>query len=432
MSRSPRVVLAVSGGIACYKACEVVRRLRDHGAVVRVAMSRAATQFVGPTTFAALSGEPVVSDLFDHPAPHEVPHVRWAEWGDLLCVAPCTADFLARMAHGIADDFPSTLHLAFRGPTLVAPAMEDDMYRHPAVQRNLRRLVERGVTTVGPNSGPLASGRVGPGRMAEPGEIVATARRLLAGGSPQRWLDGRKVVITAGPTRERIDPIRFLSNRSSGKMGFALAREARLVGGAVTLVHGPGPGSLGQGSHGTLAAPSGVRAIAVESAAEMRTATLREAADAAVVVMAAAVADFTPAEISEQKIKKNGADSLQLRLQRTVDILAELGGARAAGTEEASGRESGAASPLLVGFAAESEALEKRALDKLRLKGCDLIVANQVVGDALARSGIAADDNEVVILGRDGSRESVSQRPKGEVAVAIWDAIRRQLLSDNG
>ena len=226
MSRSPRVVLAVSGGIACYKACEVVRRLRDHGAVVRVAMSRAATQFVGPTTFAALSGESVVSDLFDHPAPHEVPHVRWAEWGDLLCVAPCTADFLARMAHGIADDFPSTLHLAFRGPTLVAPAMEDDMYRHPAVQRNLRRLVERGVTTVGPNSGPLASGRVGPGRMAEPGEIVATARRLLAGGSPQRWLDGRKVVITAGPTRERIDPIRFLSNRSSGKMGFALAREA--------------------------------------------------------------------------------------------------------------------------------------------------------------------------------------------------------------
>ncbi len=391
-----RVVLVVSGGIAAYKACEIVRRLGDIGADVHVAMTRAATGFVAARTFAALSGNRVVASLFDDPRPEEMPHVRWAETADLVCVAPATANFIAKMAHGIADDFASTLLLAAAAPVLVAPAMEDDMYRQPAVQRNLQRLAEREVHIVGPDSGALASGRRGPGRMSEPSEIVSAAERVLGGGSSARPLLDVNVLVTAGPTREALDPIRVLTNRSSGKMGYALAAEAAALGARVHLVSGPT----------CLDAPAGATLERVEGAAQMASAVLDSACEYDIVVMAAAVSDFTVSAPASAKIKKAGSDSLQLELVRTTDILAALG--------------TQSERPLLVGFAAESGDLGALARGKLERKGCDLIVANLV--DASGR-GMEADDNEVVVLDNRGGRASFEAAPKREIARSIWQEI---------
>ncbi|HJO03942.1 MAG TPA: bifunctional phosphopantothenoylcysteine decarboxylase/phosphopantothenate--cysteine ligase CoaBC [Acidobacteriota bacterium] len=392
----PHVVLVVSGGIAAYKACDIVRRFRDLSVDVHVAMTRAATQFVTPTTFAALSGNRVVASLFEDLGSEVIPHVRWAERAALVCVAPATANFIAKMAHGIADDFPSTLLLAASGPVLVAPAMEDDMYRQPAVQRNLELLSERGVQVVGPGCGALASGRHGPGRMSEPGEIITAAAPLLGEGAVTRPLHGANVFVTAGPTREMLDPVRVFTNRSSGKMGYALAAEAAVLGARVRLISGPT----------CLPDPPGVVVERVENAAQMAAAVFAAVDDCDIGIMAAAVCDFTVATPAAGKIKKAGEDSLQLEMTRTTDILAELG--------------TRTTRPLLVGFAAETGDLETQAREKLERKGCDLIVGNLV--DASGR-GMGGDDNEVIILDRGGGRTCVGPALKHEVARAVWEAV---------
>lgn len=411
----PTVVLAVTGGIAAYKSPEILRRLQDAGVRVRVAMTAAATRFVGPTTFAALSGEPVVADVFDPASATEIPHVAWAESCDAFCVAPATADFIAKMALGLADDFPSTLYLAVTAPVVVAPAMEDDMYAHAAVQDNLDALRRRGVRLVGPGIGALASGRTGPGRMAEPDEVVEAVLESLGpasrpGGGVRvdaastgtaaadaSGLRGLRVLVSAGPTREHIDPVRVITNPSSGKMGHAVAAEAARRGAIVTLVSGPS----------ALRPPAGVETVGVETAEEMAEAMLRRAPDADVVVMAAAVSDYRPRSSAGDKIKKAGAETLTLELVRNPDILQQLGKLPGPRT--------------LVGFAAETSDLERHGRDKLERKGCDLVVANQV-GPGV---GFESDDNAVVILDRHGGREEHGPAPKARIAGAIWDRVVR-------
>jgi phosphopantothenoylcysteine decarboxylase/phosphopantothenate--cysteine ligase len=388
-----RVVLVVTGGIASYKACEVVRRLRDADCEVRVAMTASATRFVTPATFAALSGNPVQVSLFD--GAEDVPHVRWAEWADLLCVLPATANFLAKLAHGVADDFASTLCLANAAPVLVAPAMEDDMYRHAAVQRNLATLAADGVTIIGPESGALASGRSGPGRMSEPVDLVAAVQRLLRHGPMRRDLAGVRVVVTAGPTWEALDPIRGLTSRSSGRMGYALAREALWRGASVDLVAGPVAG----------APPPAAVLHRVESAAQMKDAVDALVPEAEIAVLCAAVADFRPVNPSPEKLKKSGSVP-EIELEPTADILAAIGKLESR--------------PFLVGFAAETENLLENARGKLRSKNCDVLIANQAVGDGV---GMGAAENEVVILDASGGEEVVERASKAEIATRIWNVV---------
>jgi len=393
------IVLAVTGSIAAYKACEVLRRLQDAGAAVRVVMTRSAAEFVSPLTFAALSGHRVVSGSFEDPQPERLAHIRWAKRCSAFCVVPATADFLGKMALGIADDFPSSLHLAVEAPVLVAPAMEEQMWAHPAVQGNVETLRSRGVKVVGPGEGHLASGGHGPGRLAEPAEIVAAivemigARSMLAATGP---LDGQKVLVSAGPTREHLDPVRMLSNPSSGKMGFAVAAEAHARGADVVLVSGPT----------SLPDPPGIEVVRILSVEEMADALVSRAPAADTVVMAAAPTDFRPSQRYPEKIKKAGTDRLTLDLVATPDILERL--------RSAPGQR------LVVGFAAETNDLEAAALEKMKRKGCDLIVANRV---GLPGGGFESDRNEVVILDRLGGRTEVKSAPKAEVAVAIWDAV---------
>lgn len=399
----PRVLIAVTGSIAAYKTCEVVRRLRERGVGVRVAMTPNAGRFVSPLTFAALTGHRVLHSSFDDPRPERIAHVRWAEECDALCVVPASADFIAKMALGIADDFASTLHLAFVGPVLVAPAMEDQMWLHDAVQRNVATLGERGVRIVEPASGPLASGRHGPGRLAEPPVLVEAIMELLgeAGGESLR---GLRILVSAGPTREHFDPVRVLTNPSTGKMGYAVAAAAAGQGAEVTLVSGPTQ----------LSEPAGVTIHRVVDAEQMRDAMLRHAADADVVVMAAAVSDFRPLERSGEKLKKGDGRGLRLELEPTPDILAALSALPEKRT--------------LVGFAAETSELERRAGEKLERKGCDLIVANLVGGEG---AGFADDTNEVLILDRLGGRAEVGRSPKSDVARAILDAVVRYRARGN-
>ena len=391
-----RIVLAVTGGIAAYKACEVLRRLQDCGADVRVAMTRSATKFVSPLTFAALSSHRVIADTFEDDAPERLAHVRWGESCDLFCVVPATADFIAKMALGIAADFPSTLHLTVEAPVLVAPAMEDQMWAHPAVQENICKLRARGVAVVEPEAGYLASGRTGPGRLAEPEVIVEAAASLLAPDVIGKPLGGQRVLVTAGPTREHIDPVRMLTNPSSGKMGYAVAASARRLGAEVTLVSGPT----------SLPDLPGVHVVRVVSAAEMATAVMKRAEESDVVVMAAAVADFRPVDESSEKLRKAGREALTVELVPTVDILskvADLPGER-----------------LVVGFAAETSDVEERGREKMFRKGCDMIVANRV---GVPDSGFEADDNEVVVLDRLGGKAAFGPLSKAQVADSIWEAI---------
>jgi len=392
----PRVLLVITGSIAAYKSCEVVRRLRERDVDVRVAMTPNAARFVSPLTFAALSGNRVLSSAFEDERPERIAHVRWAEECDLMCVAPASADFIAKMALGIADDFPSTLHLAFEGPVLLAPAMEDHMWLHPAVQQNVDTLRARGVRVVQPETGSLASGRHGPGRLAEPGVIVDAVLQTLVEEPSARPLDGLSVLVTAGPTREHFDPVRVLTNPSTGKMGYAVASAARRLGARVTLVSGPTQ----------LADPAGVETHRVVDAEQMRTAVLEHAGAADVVVMAAAVSDFRPVAASDEKLAKEDGEGLELRVERTPDILAELAGL--------------AGERTIVGFAAETSDLEARARAKLERKGCDLIVANRVDGE---QAGFAADTNEVIILDRLGGRDEAGPAPKSAVAGAILEAV---------
>jgi phosphopantothenoylcysteine decarboxylase/phosphopantothenate--cysteine ligase len=387
------VVLCVGGGIAAYKACEVARLVVKGRGTVRVAMTPAATRFVQPLTFQALSGAQVLVDLLDPTADLTYGHLALARRADLVVVAPATADLLARIRAGMADDAVTTTVLASTCPILVAPAMNTRMWRNAATQENVSALRARGVHLVGPASGELADGDVGEGRLAEPAEIALAASRLLG----NLDLAGRKVLVTAGPTREPIDPVRFISNPSSGKMGYAVARVAANRGAEVTLVSGPTQ----------LADPAGVKVVRVVTAEQMAHAVELESAGMDLFVGAAAVSDYRPASSSPRKIKKGEGDET-LVLSRTADILAGLG-ERFAGGKDA---------PVLVGFAAETEEVIARAREKLKGKRCDLVVANRVGGPG---AGFGGDTNRVALVSATELAEI--EGPKEKVAEAILDWI---------
>lgn len=388
----PTVVLGVTGCIGAYKACEVLRELQKRDVDVHVVMTRHATEFVSPMTFEALSRHAVFVDQFRLGENGDIRHISLADAAELLLVAPATANVLAKFARGIADDALSTLHLATRAPLLLAPAMNVNMFEHPAVAENLAILRARGATVIEPGSGYLACGWLGKGRLAEVPDIVEAAMAAL---HRRRDLAGLQVVVSAGPTIEDLDPVRFISNRSSGKMGYRVAEAARDRGAAVTLVSGPT----------ALADPPGLRTVRVRSAAEMEQAVLREAAGADVVVMAAAVADWRPAIRANHKVKKEVA-SRSIELERTTDILAALG------------REKGPR--FLVGFAAETDDVVGYARGKLVAKNADLIVANDVSG---AGVGFDADDNAATLVDRAGE-VVVERTSKRALAERIWDRVR--------
>lgn len=405
--RAKLVILGVGGGIAAYKSAELVRLLTRAGATVHVSMTAAAQQFITPLTLQALSGHPVGTELFDLTRESQISHIALADQADLLLVAPATADLLARLSLGLGDDLLTTVALACRAPVLLAPAMNVNMWEHPQVQENLQRLRQRGAQVVGPEAGELACGWVGAGRLAEPQAICEAATALLVG-SERRDLSGRRVLVTAGPTFEALDPVRFIGNRSSGKMGFALAAAAARRGAEVTLVAGP--------VH--LPTPPRVRRIDVESAAEMAAAVLPAArlspAAAEVIVMCAAVADFRPAAVAPDKLKKQALGAHPtVELVPTIDILAELGRTRAPG------------GPLLVGFAAETTAVEAYARRKLVEKRCDVIIANDV---SAPDSGFGVDTNRVTLLTDAGPEQPPQVLPlplltKVETAERIWDHL---------
>ncbi len=387
------VVLCVGGGIAAYKACELARLVVKGRGTVRVAMTPAATRFVQPLTFQAISGAPVLVDLLEPTADLAYGHLALARMADLVVVAPATADLLARIRAGMADDAVTTTVLASTCPILVAPAMNTRMWRNAATRENVAALVARGVHVVGPATGSLADGDLGEGRLSEPDEIALAALRLLG----NRDLEGRKVLVTAGPTREPIDPVRFISNPSSGKMGYAIARVSAHRGADVTLVSGPTQ----------LEDPPGVKVVRVETAEQMARAVERESAGMDLFVGAAAVSDYRPATASPSKIKKGKSDET-LVLSRTPDILAGLG-ARLAGEKDG---------PVLVGFAAETEEVIARAREKLKRKHCDLVVANRVGGPG---AGFGSDTNRVALVSTTELAEI--EGPKERVAEAILDWI---------
>jgi phosphopantothenoylcysteine decarboxylase/phosphopantothenate--cysteine ligase len=398
------VVLGVGGGIAAYKVAELLRLLTESGHDVRVVPTRAALEFVGAPTWAALSGHPVATDVWADV--HEVPHVRIGQEADLVLVAPATADLLARAAHGLADDLLTTTLLTARCPVVMAPAMHTEMWLHPATVANVATLRERGVEVLEPASGRLTGADTGPGRLPEPAEIFAAARRALAGRAAARDLAGRHVVVSAGGTREHLDPVRFLGNRSSGRQGWALASTAAARGARVTLV----------AANVSLAQPSGVTVVPVVSAEELRAAVLTAAADADAVVMAAAVADFRPRDTQDTKIKKGAGEPDSVALVRTADVLAEVARAPRA-----------RAGQVVVGFAAETGDAEGDALAhgraKLATKGADLLVVNEVGGRGHP-TGFEGVQNAAVVLGADGSRTDVPLGPKEALADTVWDLVR--------
>jgi phosphopantothenoylcysteine decarboxylase/phosphopantothenate--cysteine ligase len=400
--RSPRqVLLAVCGGIAAYKTPDLVRALVREGVSVRCALTPAAARFVAPLALQTVSGQAVRTDLFDPEQEGEIDHIALADWAELVVVAPATANRLAKLAHGLADDLVSTLLLATRAPLLVAPAMNVNMWRHPATQANVERLHERGVRFVGPEAGFLACGWEGEGRMAEPATIAAEVQRLLA----VKTLAGERVVVTAGGTREPIDPVRVVANRSSGKMGYAIAAEAARRGADVVLVSGPT----------SLPAPAGVRRVPVETAGEMREAVHAALPGCTVFVAAAAVADFRPVAPAADKIKKESlgdVERLVVELERTPDILAEVG--------EQSAREGGRR--LVIGFAAESRDLLAAARRKLERKRCHLIVANDVTREG---AGFDVDTNAVSFVGPGGEVEELPLLAKREVAERLLDRVEK-------
>ncbi|MFB7982051.1 bifunctional phosphopantothenoylcysteine decarboxylase/phosphopantothenate--cysteine ligase CoaBC [Streptomyces vinaceus] len=396
----PKVVLGVSGGIAAYKACELLRRLTESGHEVRVVPTAASLNFVGEATWAALSGNPAGTEVWE--TVHEVPHVRIGQSADLVVVAPATADMLAKAAHGLADDLLTNTLLTARCPVVFAPAMHTEMWEHPATQENVATLRRRGAVVIEPAVGRLTGKDTGKGRLPDPEEIFEVCRRVLARGVTGPDLAGRHVVISAGGTREPLDPVRFLGNRSSGKQGYALARAAVARGARVTLV----------AANTALADPAGVDVVRVGTAVQLREAVLKAAADADAVVMAAAVADFRPAEYASGKIKKkDGQDPAPVTLVRNPDVLAEISAERA--------REG----QVVVGFAAETDDVLANGRAKLLRKGCDLLVVNEV-GETKT---FGSEENEAVILGSDGSETSVPYGPKEALAEVIWDRIAPRL-----
>jgi phosphopantothenoylcysteine decarboxylase / phosphopantothenate---cysteine ligase len=391
-------VVGVSGGIASYKSCVLIRKLVELGAEVDVILTGGAAEFVRPLTFEALSGRPVLSSLWTRDA--ALQHVRLAQAADLVIVAPATAHLLARVAHGLGDDLLTTLLLARSGPVLYAPAMNDEMFANPATRENLALLIRRGATLVGPEVGPLAEGPSGrPGRMSEPEKILAHATRLIRGRGP---LAGRRILITAGPTREAIDPVRVITNRSSGRMGYRLAEAAWERGAEVVLISGPVE----------LAAPEGASLRRVDSTAELEQAVRSELPSADVLIMAAAPADYRPADPSGSKRPRHEGQAT-LRLEPTADILAGTASLRKPGS-------------VIVGFALETGDAVARGRAKLEHKGLDLIVINDALEPG---AGFEVDTNRVVLLDRDGGRHDVPLASKRKVAEAILDAVERRLGS---
>jgi phosphopantothenoylcysteine decarboxylase/phosphopantothenate--cysteine ligase len=393
-----KIALGVTGGVAGYKAAELVRRLQQENLDVQVVMTRSAQEFVTPLTFAALTGKKVITEMFgaqdSAPANVEsaIEHIAVAQRIDLLLVAPATADILGKFAHGIADDFLSTLYLATKAPVAVAPAMNVNMWEHPATQENLAKLRARGVHVIDPDEGYLACGMTGSGRLAATETIVQRVRDVLG---LRRDFEGQTILITAGPTREDIDPVRFLTNRSSGKMGYALAEAALRRGARTILVSGPND----------LPVPEGAEWVPVRSTEEMRRAVIERTSDATVIVMAAAVADYRLAAVVTQKIKR-AEKGLTLELEPTPDILAELG--RSKGNQ------------ILVGFAAETNRMSENARAKLKDKGADMIVANDVTQEG---AGFDADTNIVTLFLRDAPEIPLPKMSKFEVANRILDQV---------
>ncbi len=391
------IALGVGGGIAAYKAAELARALMTRGFTVNVIMTRAAEEFVRPLTFSALTGRKVITNLFSADTlSSAIEHIQVAQENDILVVAPATADLLAKFAHGLADDFLSTTYLAFTGRVVLAPAMNTNMWNHPATQANLRTLRERGHFIIDPDDGALACGTVGPGRLVEP-EAIADAVSSLT--ITKRDLEGETILITAGPTQEPLDAVRYLSNRSSGKMGYALAEEAAARGAKVILVSGPV----------NLPAPQNV--IQVQTAAQMFDAVMSHLEESTIIIKAAAVADYHRSDAPQYKIKKTAA-RMSLELDPTVDILAEVG------------RKKG--DRLLIGFAAETENLIAEARRKLESKNCDMVVANLVSQSGI---GFDSDENEVVLVTRNADPIPVSRAPKRAIAARILDETMKLRLA---
>jgi phosphopantothenoylcysteine decarboxylase/phosphopantothenate--cysteine ligase len=395
-----RITLGVTGGVAAYKAAELVRRLQQEGFTVQVVMTRGAREFVTPLTFAALSGQKVITDLFAEASGGEanldsaIEHIAVAQRTDLLVVAPATADILAKFARGIADDFLTTLYLATTAPVVLAPAMNVNMWNHTATQQNVETLRARGAKIVSPDEGYLACGMTGPGRLAGQEEIIAAVREAL---HAQRDLEGETILVTAGPTYEDLDPVRYLTNRSSGKMGYAVAEAATRRGAKVLLVSGPT----------SLEAPAGVERVSVRTAEEMHRAVTGRFAECSIAILAAAVADYRPVEKHPQKMKHSKA-TLTLQLEPTRDILADVAKARG--------------ERLVVGFAAETDHVAENARKKLTAKNADLIVANDVTAKG---AGFDLDTNVVTLLARDGRDLPLPRMTKTEVAQRILDEVVR-------
>lgn len=397
------VILGVGGGIAAYKAAEIARALIERGAAVQTVLTAAAEEFIRPLTFAALTNRKVITDLFAARSAEEtlassVEHIRVAQENDVLVVAPATADLLAKFAHGLASDFLTTLYLAFTGKVILAPAMNTNMWNHPATRDNAGTLAARGNYILPPDEGLLACGTTGAGRLPDPARI---AEAVMTIGHPRKDLDGEVVLITAGPTREAIDPVRFISNRSSGKMGYALAAKAAARGARVVLVSGP--------VH--LPVPYGVEVVAVRSAAEMRDAVMSHLEEATIIIKSAAVADYYVANPPTQKIKKTAA-RMPLELDPTPDILAEVG-------RKKDGR-------ILIGFAAETQNLAREGRRKMEAKNCDMVVANLVTREG---TGFDSDENEVTLVLRTGESIQVPRMSKLEVADRILDQALRLRLA---
>jgi phosphopantothenoylcysteine decarboxylase/phosphopantothenate--cysteine ligase len=391
--KNAKIVFGVSAGIAVYKAVEILRLLVKEGADVRVVMSANAGKFVTPLTFEALSGNPVYHTLFDSQNSASMEHIRVAENADLLVVAPATASMIGKMAHGLADDALSNLHLAFKGKVLIAPAMNEGMWEHPAVQSNIDLLKSRGVDFVDPSHGELACGVIGPGRLADNSAILDKVRGYF---NQRADLNGIRFLITAGPTHEPIDPVRYISNPSSGKMGYAIAEKARSRGGEVVLISGPT----------YLVPPMGVEVKPCKRADEMHSLVQEYLENCDVLVMTAAVGDFAAEKLEKEKIKKQGGEGLVLKLVPTKDILLEV-----------AKREPG---KLVVGFAAESQNLVESALEKLKKKNLDLIVANDISAPGI---GFQSDSNQVTIIDREENIENLPLKSKLEIADLLLDRI---------
>jgi len=392
-----RILVGVTGGIAAYKSAELVRRLREQCAEVSVVMTRSACEFITPLTMQALSGKPVHTELLDHNAEAGMGHIELARWCDTVVIAPASANFIARLSQGIADDLLSTLCLATSSPLLVAPAMNQQMWVNPATQHNIQLLNQRGISLLGPVDGEQACGDIGPGRMLEPHAILQSVEMLFN----TDFLSGKSVLITAGPTREAIDPVRYLSNRSSGRMGYAIAQAAQEAGANVSLVSGPV----------SLVPPQRVKVISVNTAAQMREAVLGDAEKADIFISAAAVADYRCAQVAAQKIKKNMKEMI-LNLEKTPDILAEVAALNPA--------------PFTVGFAAETESVSANAREKLNSKKLDMIAVNQVGEDL----GFEAEDNALELLWREGGM-SLQRTSKKKLARQLIQIVAEQYYNKN-